>query len=231
MLQWYGYCFKKFFTFKGRASRAEYWTFTIINLLIFTAFWMVSSVVDAPVPGTPSGDAALPRYPVLSLIFGSAYLLFYLAIFFPTLSVTIRRLHDRNHTGFWILACMIPILNLVVLIFLLLPSQPFANYYGLRAPRSPSDNVPDIVPNVYGPYGEVVYENTPRSNQTYQPEGTESMTKTQECAQETAQRGSVMDEMAENKHQQSPASKSETHRPMQAEESGIVARMKKLSQK
>ena len=32
--QWYRYCFSKYFTFQGRASRTEYWSFTIINLLI-----------------------------------------------------------------------------------------------------------------------------------------------------------------------------------------------------
>ncbi len=29
--QWYRYCFSKYFTFQGRASRTEYWSFTIIN--------------------------------------------------------------------------------------------------------------------------------------------------------------------------------------------------------
>lgn len=226
MFQWYGYCFKKFFTFRGRASRMEYWSFTIINLLIFSAFWLISSVVDAPAPGTHPGED-LPQYPLLSIIFGAAYFFFYLAIFFPTLSVTVRRLHDRNHSGFWIIACMVPLLNLVVLLFLLLPSQPFANYYGLRAPKSPSDNVPDILPNIYGPYGEVTYKNALQSTDTYQPEGNQTMAQTQE----TVQKGSVMEEMAAETPKQPSPSKSETHRPMQADESGIVARMKKLSQK
>lgn len=33
--QWYRYCFSKYFTFQGRASRTEYWSYTIINLLIW----------------------------------------------------------------------------------------------------------------------------------------------------------------------------------------------------
>ena len=40
--QWYRYCFSKYFTFQGRASRTEYWSFTIINLLILWAFWFIS---------------------------------------------------------------------------------------------------------------------------------------------------------------------------------------------
>lgn len=46
--QWYRYCFSKYFTFQGRASRTEYWSFTIINLLILWAFWFISKLVDIP---------------------------------------------------------------------------------------------------------------------------------------------------------------------------------------
>ena len=34
MFRWYFYCFSKYLTFKGRASRAEYWSFTLINIVI-----------------------------------------------------------------------------------------------------------------------------------------------------------------------------------------------------
>lgn len=46
--QWYRYCFSKYFTFQGRASRTEYWSFTIINLLILWVFWFISKLVDIP---------------------------------------------------------------------------------------------------------------------------------------------------------------------------------------
>ncbi|WP_301209341.1 DUF805 domain-containing protein, partial [Turicimonas muris] len=34
MFRWYFYCFSRYLTFKGRASRAEYWSFTLINIVI-----------------------------------------------------------------------------------------------------------------------------------------------------------------------------------------------------
>ncbi len=133
--QWYRYCFSKYFTFQGRASRTEYWSFTIINLLILWAFWFISKLVDIPEDAMSDGIPVFPKDPILALIFGSLYLTFCIAIFFPSLTVTVRRLHDRNHSGFWVIAQLIPLLNLVVLLMLLLPSSPYPNYYGLRAPR------------------------------------------------------------------------------------------------
>lgn len=131
--QWYRYCFSKYFTFQGRASRTEYWSFTIINLLILWAFWFISKLVDIPEDAMSDGIPVFPKDPILALIFGSLYLTFCIAIFFPSLTVTVRRLHDRNHSGFWVIAQLIPLLNLVVLLMLLLPSSPYPNYYGLRA--------------------------------------------------------------------------------------------------
>lgn len=141
--QWYRYCFSKYFTFQGRASRTEYWSFTIINLLILWVFWFISKLVDIPEEAMSEGIPVFPKDPVLALIFGSLYLIFCIAIFFPSLAVTVRRLHDRNHSGFWVIAQLIPLLNLVVLLMLLLPSSPYPNYYGLRAPRFPGEKIPE----------------------------------------------------------------------------------------
>ena len=153
--QWYRYCFSKYFTFQGRASRTEYWSFTIINLLILWVFWFISKLVDIPEEAMSEGIPVFPKDPVLALIFGSLYLIFCIAIFFPSLAVTVRRLHDRNHSGFWVIAQLIPLLNLVVLLMLLLPSSPYPNYYGLRAPRFPGEKIPEPGADIYGPYGTV----------------------------------------------------------------------------
>ena len=153
--QWYRYCFSKYFTFQGRASRTEYWSYTIINLLILWVFWFISKLVDIPEEAMSEGIPVFPKDPVLALIFGSLYLIFCIAIFFPSLAVTVRRLHDRNHSGFWVIAQLIPLLNLVVLLMLLLPSSPYPNYYGLRAPRFPGEKVPEPGADIYGPYGTV----------------------------------------------------------------------------
>ena len=179
------------------------------------------------------GIPVFPKDPILALIFGSLYLTFCIAIFFPSLTVTVRRLHDRNHSGFWVIAQLIPLLNLVVLLMLLLPSSPYPNYYGLRAPRFPGEKVPELGADIYCPYGTVAYR--PQSN------GDETVT---QLNQNTPAKGSVMDEIMhenlanadaqagiEDRPATASPSKSETHRPMRGEESSLVARLNKLSGK
>lgn len=209
---WYRYCFKKYFSGGGRASRKEYWSFTLINAAIFILFWLISRVVDAPADPAAVGQAdALPEDPVLSILFGTLYLIFILAILIPSFAVTMRRLHDRNHSALWILAQFIPVLNLVVLIMLLLPSSPRPNAYGLRAPRTPDDIVPNIAQNIYGPYGQVVY--TSDSNNPYEP------------TRQTTSQGTPMAQQNSGEVQTNNAN----HRPMKADESGIVSLLKGLS--
>ena len=69
-------CFSKYFDFKGRASRPEFWWFYLFTLLVSWA----ASVVDSS------------QY--LSILFG-------LAVLFPTLASGARRLHDNNRSGWW----------------------------------------------------------------------------------------------------------------------------------
>ena len=62
-----------------------------------------------------------------------------LALLLPNLSVAIRRLHDTDHTGWWVLIGLIPIIGFIVLlIFYLRQSDPGENQYG----PPPAEGVP-----------------------------------------------------------------------------------------
>ncbi|GAA5513385.1 inner membrane protein YhaH [Deinococcus carri] len=57
--------------------------------------------------------------------------LYGLALFLPSLAVTIRRLHDTGRSGWWVLISLIPLIGgLVLFIFLVLDSQPGPNKWG-----------------------------------------------------------------------------------------------------
>lgn len=84
---------KKYAVFKGRARRREYWMFILINAL-------VSVVVGF-------ADSAIGTTPLLTLVYN-------LAIFIPSIAVAVRRLHDSNHSGWWLL---VPIVGAVFLFF------------------------------------------------------------------------------------------------------------------
>ncbi|MHB9077753.1 MAG: DUF805 domain-containing protein [Pirellulaceae bacterium] len=54
-----------------------------------------------------------------------------LAMLVPGIAVSIRRLHDTNGSGLWLLILFVPLVGaLVLLLFLVQDSQPGSNQYG-----------------------------------------------------------------------------------------------------
>lgn len=103
---------KKYVTFSGRAQRAEYWTFSLVNFVILMAL---------AVPAVSTDNSTLLN---VATLIGLAMLL-------PSVAVTIRRLHDTGRKGWWILIGLIPYVgSIVMLIFTLFNSQPGDNKYG-----------------------------------------------------------------------------------------------------
>ena len=87
-------CFQKYADFSGRSRRSEFWYWTL-----FTTFGYVAAlIVDALTTGF------------------LLYLLFVLATFLPSLAVSVRRLHDIDRTGWWLLIALIPIIGAIVLL-------------------------------------------------------------------------------------------------------------------
>tara|TARA_R100001143_G_scaffold52481_2_gene47698 strand:+ start:73177 stop:73527 length:351 start_codon:yes stop_codon:yes gene_type:complete len=90
MKEWYLIPFKKYVDFEGRASRMEFWTFVLINLVISA---------------------------ILANIFPYLGSLFSLAIIVPSIAVSVRRLHDVGKTGWMLLVGLIPLVGLIILIY------------------------------------------------------------------------------------------------------------------
>ena len=109
-MEYYTGVLKQYTNFSGRARRAEFWMFTLINIII--------SIVLAGV------DAALG----LTNVIGGIYSLL---VLLPSLAVSARRLHDINKSGWWLLIGLIPILGWIVLIiWYAKDSDPGSNQYG-----------------------------------------------------------------------------------------------------
>lgn len=107
---------KKYATFSGRASRSEYWWFTLVSAIVGTATTLVDVLASGSFAAsnanlTGAGD-------VLSYVWG-------LATVVPSLALAFRRLHDTNHSGWWLLMLLIPLIGAVVLlVFYLLGPNP-----------------------------------------------------------------------------------------------------------
>lgn len=87
-------CLNKYVTFSGRASRSEYWYFALFVGLVAGAIVGIGMVFFDYDRGEPSTMSAI--------LFGVAGI-FYLAMLLPTISAQVRRFHDRNMSGWWVL--------------------------------------------------------------------------------------------------------------------------------
>jgi len=84
-------CMRKYTNFTDRASRQEYWLF----MLAITLLSIIVSIIDPMISGvswTESMDSFVTLYTILSI-----------ATFIPSISVSVRRLHDINRSGWWLL--------------------------------------------------------------------------------------------------------------------------------
>lgn len=96
-------CLSKYVDFQGRARRPEYWWFILFVVLGS----LVLGTLDAMIFGTTeTGD----QIGILSAIFS-------LAVVLPSLAVAIRRLHDTDRSGWWILLGLIPVVGFLVLLY------------------------------------------------------------------------------------------------------------------
>lgn len=105
---------KKYFDFKSRATRTEFWCFTLSVLVI----GVVLSVFDSLL--------STESYAEVGMLSG----LFQLFILAPTLAVGARRLHDIGKSGWWQLLALTLVGVLVLVVFWMLESNKEANKYG-----------------------------------------------------------------------------------------------------
>ncbi len=109
-MSWYIAALKKYAIFNGRSRRLEYWIFSLVSVLIAI--------------GLGGAEAWIGTPPRLSVIYG-------LAVLTPALSVTVRRLHDTDHSGWWLLINLIPVIGaLIMLRFMLIGGKRERNQYG-----------------------------------------------------------------------------------------------------
>ncbi|MEV4941650.1 DUF805 domain-containing protein [Streptomyces zaomyceticus] len=93
-MNWYLDVIKKYAVFNGRARRQEFWMFELFNIIIAIVLAIVGVALD---------------FTLLSTIYS-------LAVFLPSLGVTVRRLHDTGRSGWWILIGLVPIVGFIILI-------------------------------------------------------------------------------------------------------------------
>ncbi len=122
---------RKYAEFEGRATRSEYWLFFLFRVLVYLAL-TVASVVAILLTGLGANGSTQPDAAagITAVLLISLFGLVTLALFIPNLAVSVRRLHDSDKSGFWLLLGFIPFGGFVVFIFDLLDGTPGPNRYG-----------------------------------------------------------------------------------------------------
>lgn len=109
---------EKYVAFSGRASRAEYWKFMLIYVIIL----LVAQALDV---------GLFPHTVDETGMGGTITTIVTILLFLPAFTAQIRRLHDIGKSGWWILWQIVPIIGtLVLLYFLVKPSEKGTNKYG-----------------------------------------------------------------------------------------------------
>lgn len=91
----------KYAVFEGRATRSEFWLFMLFSFLVGLAAGILDEIVGY-----------LFFVPICIAV-----------LFIPQLAVCVRRLHDLNQSGWWVLVSFLPFLSLFFLICMCLPSR------------------------------------------------------------------------------------------------------------
>jgi len=125
-MNWYLKVLRQYVDFSGRARRTEYWMFTLVNLIVEIVLGFIDRALGlGSFSGTTSGGVAFTGS--LGLLGG----LYALAVLLPSLGVSVRRLHDTNRTGWWLLIGLIPFVGtIVLLVFFVLQGTRGPNRYG-----------------------------------------------------------------------------------------------------
>lgn len=121
-MSWYLEAFEKYAGVGGRSRRKEYWYFMLFNLIVGLVLVGIDLLLGTFSPSSNIG--------LLSGIYS-------LAVIIPSLALSVRRLHDIDRTGWWVLINSVPpVGSIVLLVFAVTNGTPGGNRYGPN-PRGP----------------------------------------------------------------------------------------------
>ena len=104
--------FRNYANSSGRASRSEYWYWTLFSLIIDIVAWLLDTAIF---PGNAWGPISIAA---------SLWLLL------PSVAVSMRRLHDINRTGYWVLLIFTIVGIILLMYWSLLKGSDGDNDYG-----------------------------------------------------------------------------------------------------
>lgn len=130
-MEWMLMPLRRYADFQGRSRRKEYWMFVL-------GYTIVSAIMVGLMFGTGGFNGENFDFNIVSGIVVAVFGLFVLALLIPSIAVQVRRLHDQNISGWWLLgiyiASAIPVVGFIasvaLLVFMCLPGKRGPNRFG-----------------------------------------------------------------------------------------------------
>ena len=147
-MYWMTLPLKRYFEFSGRSRRLEYWMFVLFQMIVMVPIAAIF-LAGFPWQQIANPDPAYePEFGPLLIVGSILIVVVSLGLFIPGIAVTVRRLHDRNMSGWWygglFLASFIPLINILtvfgfiaIFVIMFLPGTPGPNRFG-PDPKDPS---------------------------------------------------------------------------------------------
>ncbi|HGY2264843.1 DUF805 domain-containing protein [Morganella morganii] len=121
-MDWYSDAINiNYFNFKGRARRKEYWMFVLIDTAIIVSLYLAILYFS---------DLYSRDFNAIGFVLTVFFVIYIIVTFIPSLSITVRRLHDTGRSGWWLLALLIPFGGIIIFVFSCLDSHPGDNRFG-----------------------------------------------------------------------------------------------------
>ena len=146
-MNWMTLPLKRYAEFSGRSRRMEYWMFVLFLVICYFVIGIVAALLGFSLASVAANNPGNPTAIYGSFLHstgGILFALFWLATIVPTVAVGVRRLHDRDMSGWWyliVLLGIIPLVGLLVsigfLVLMLLPGTPGPNRFG-PDPKDPA---------------------------------------------------------------------------------------------
>jgi uncharacterized membrane protein YhaH (DUF805 family) len=108
-MNWFLKVLRHYADFQGRARRKEYWFFVLFYVIFYACLAIVERVA-----GLHSADRVVGDTTVMGT--GYLTLLYSLGLLIPNLAVAVRRLHDTDRSGWWVLISLVPIAGAIVML-------------------------------------------------------------------------------------------------------------------
>lgn len=111
-MEWMIMPLKRYADFSGRARRKEFWMYQLFVICLYFAVFLIAGVLGVATAG-PTGEPPA----AINFIVGLLFLVVVFGLLIPSLAVSVRRLHDIDKSGWFLLINFIPFGGIILLVF------------------------------------------------------------------------------------------------------------------